>query len=370
MKVREKSMKLVFCDKYGFDEHKRKARLSAAGLGADEVALAEKVQRYVIQPHLDDIIAQFFRVLRLDDEVNRVFARGFRDDKLQHFLANYLISMGAEFNQPTYFEQRLRMGIAHVNAGISFVVFQTGYRLLQQLLVDLVPSEVKNESLLRAFILKITTFDLIIATEVYQKYSGTLHVNSGTANSGRNTKSTVDQQAGDKMSRGSLHQLLNDEQVGELLLTGMQHADPDISTCLAVAKIDEIEKIERVYGKETVEQVRMGLTSRLLSTLRPGDGVGLIAGGGFIFVLSHASLSIAEDICRRLMLCISQHPVSADKMTIPVTMSLVLMCVDTEAEPKEFILHLEQQLARIQAKGVNQLELVNDVEENDGAVGC
>ena len=101
----------------------------------------------------------------------------------------------------------------------------------------------------------------------------------------------------------------------------------------------------------------------MLATLRPGDGVGLVAGGGFIFVLSHTTLPIAEEICIRLMACVSQNPVSADKMTIPVTISLVLMIVDKDAETKIFISHLEKQLIQIQAKGVNQLGIF------DGVVG-
>jgi len=352
-------MKLVFCTKYGFDEHKRKARLSALGLGIDEVTLAEQVQRHVIQPNLDEIVAGFFRVLRLDDEVSRVFSRGFRDDKLQHFMANYLVSIGAEFDQPAYFEQRLRMGIAHVNAGVSLVVFQIGYRLLQQLLMDLVPPEAKNADLLRAFMLKITTLDLIIATEVYQKYRAKHTLDDAT-----------EHPLSAQMSRGSLRKLLDDEQVSELLLTGLQSSEAGIGSCLAVAKIDEIAKIEQVYGKETVDLVRQGLTARLLATLRPGDGVGLVSAGSFVFVLSHTTPAIGEDICKRLMMCVSQHPVSADKMTIPVTISLVLMFVETNAELKTGLSRLEQQLTQIQAKGVNQLEFVNDIDENNGAVGC
>ncbi|MDH3327300.1 MAG: protoglobin domain-containing protein [Gammaproteobacteria bacterium] len=341
-------MKLIFCEKYGFDEHKRNGRLSAIGLGQDEKALAEQVLRHVIHPHLDDLVAQFFRILRLDDEANRIFSRGFRDDKLAHFLASYLSSMGAEFYQPAYFEQRLRIGIAHVNAGVSLVVFQIGYRILQQLLMDAVPKAAKNESLLRAFILKITTLDLVIATEVYQKYSGI-------------TRTEI--QDPNEMSRGSVRKLLNNEQVNELLLTGLQQSGSETPGCLAIAKIDEVDKIERVYGKVTVDQVRRGLTERLLATLRPGDGVGLVAGEGFIFVLSHTSLLMAEEISKRLMSCVSQNPVSADKMTIPVTISLVLMLVDTDVEHKILVQHLVKQLTLMQVKGVNQLEIV------DGVVG-
>ncbi|MDH5259544.1 MAG: protoglobin domain-containing protein [Gammaproteobacteria bacterium] len=360
-------MKLVFCEKYGFDEKKRKGRISASGLGTDESALAEQVQRHVIHPHMDELIPQFFRIMRLDDEANRVFSRGFRDDKLQHFLANYLTSLGDDFDQPKYFEQRLRMGIAHVNAGVNLVVFQLGYRVLQQLLMDLVPKAAKNEALLRAFILKITTLDLVIATEVYQKYNVAhyTHATNGTGAIEGTTK-VLEKEGAANFSRGSLRSLLSDDQVNELLLTGLQQSNSDASSCLAIAKIDELEKIEQVYGKATVEQVRQGLTARLLSTLRPGDGVGLIAGGGFIVVLSHTTLPIAEEICKRLMRCISQNPVSADKMTIPVTISLVLMLVDTDVESKELIQLLEKQLTQIQKKGVNQLEIFDAVE---GVVG-
>jgi len=343
-------MKLVFCEKYGFDEQKRNGRLAATGLGKDEVALAQQMQRHIIQPHLDDIITQFFRILRLDNEASRIFSRGFRDDKLEHFLASYLGSLGAEFDQPRYFEQRLRMGIAHVNAGVNLLTFQLAYRILQQLLMDLLPEKIKNETLLRAFILKITTLDLIIATEAYQQYS--------CFESPRSDENTSIQ----PMSRGSLRKLLNGEQVNELMLSGLAQANsdsPQMAVCLAMANVDEIDKIEQVYGKTTVEQVRQGLTARLLATLRPGDGVGLVANGGFLFVLSHSTLTIGEEICKRLMACISQNPVSADKMAIPVTISLVLTFVDADFEHKILIQTLEKQLTQIQAEGVNQLEIIH-----------
>ena len=338
-------MKLTFCEKYGFDESKRHGRLAAIGLGEDELALVDQVQRHVIEPKREQIISQFFRVLRLDDEVNRVFSRGFRQEKLENFLANYLLSMGVDFNQAKYFEQRLRMGIAHINAGVNLVVFQMAYRMLQQLLIDALPSEAKNEDLLRAFILKITTLDLIIATEVYQKYQTAL-------------KSEAQNES---LSRGSLRKVLNEDQVSELLLTGLQQSTSESPGCIAVGRIDELEKVENVYGKETVDLVRQGVISRLLATLRPGDGVGLVAGQGFLFVLSHTTLDIAGEISKRLMACISDHPVSADKMTIPVTISLVLVAVDPDVEHKLHIQQLEQQLTNIQAKGINQLEILNGV---------
>jgi len=341
-------MKQIFCEKYDFDEHKRRGRLASIGLGEDEIALVEQLQRHVVQPHLDDLIDQFFRLLRLDNEVNRIFAQGFREEKLHQFLTNYLASLGAEFDQAKYFEQRLRMGIAHINAGINLVVFQIGYRILQQLLLDAVPKEAKNDEVLKAFVLKITTLDLIIATEVYQRYNAAV---------------AAELQPEDNISRGSLRKVLNSDQVSELLLTGLQQSDSDSPGCLAIARIDELEKIEQVYGKETVKQVRLGLTSRLLATLRPGDGVGVVADEGFLFVLSHTTINMAQDISKRLMNCVSLHPVSADKMTIPVTISLVLIAVNPNIEHAELIQYLKEKLTEVQARGVNQLEII------DGVVG-
>ncbi len=345
----DSNMKTLFCEKYNFNKLKCQGYLASTGLGAAELPLASQIQQLVIAPNLKQLVTTFFAMLRLNDEADRLFSRGFRDDKLQQFLIEYLISLGVEFDQLNYFEQRLRMGIAHVNAGINLVVFQTGYRILQQLLIDAVPENIENAAILRGFILKITTIDLIIATAVYVKSEKT----SSGALMNKN-----------EASRGSVNQLLNNDQVNELLLTGLQSGSTDSTSCIAVAKIDELEKVESVYGKDTVDQVRKGITARLLMTLRPGDGVGIIAGGGYLFVLSQTTISIAEDICNRLKSSISQNPVSADNMTIPVTMSLVLSDVTPEAEHKLLIQRLEQQLTLSQSKSVNQLEIVN------GVVGC
>jgi len=335
-------MKLIFSEKYLFNEEKRKGRLAAAGLGEDEVSLGEQMQRHVILPHMQEIISQFFRLLRLDGEANQIFSRGFRDDKLEKFLTSYLKTLGVRFNQAVYFEQRLRMGIAHVNAGVTLVVFQQGYRILQQLLVDFVPDVAKNDELLRAFILKITTLDLIIATEIYQSYDG-FQGENGVSNH----------------SRGSVQKVLNRDQVGELILTGLEPIEGESSSCVAIARVDELNKIENVYGKETATLVRQGITDRLLATLRPGDGVGLISENRYLFVISHTELDHAHEICRRLLNSINEHPISADKITIPVTISLVLSAVDQNTDQKQLISDLELALTQSQHKGVNQLGILN-----------
>jgi len=335
-------MQLTFCTKYSLDEKKRQSRLSSMGLAEDEFKLAEQLQRHVIKPNLDDIVIQFFRMIQLDDEAGNMFAKGFRSDKLTRFLYRYLTTLGKDFTEGVYFEQRLRVGIAHINAGVSFIVFQLAFRILQQLLLDNLPRDIKNREFLSAFILKITSLDLVIATEAYENYR---------------LAKTPDAIV---PTRGSVQQLLNSEQLNALLAANWRDAADDCETYVGLAAIDDDQRIEQCYGQQTAQDARNGAVQRILSSLRPGDALGQFDDEHFLLVLSNTSNKNAHDICRRVMDKIASHPFSADKMTIPVTISIVLASYAHPEIHEEVLPSLLQTLTKLQEQGINQLELVAD----------
>jgi len=339
-------MQLTFCTKYSFDDKKRAARLAALSLSLDEYKLAQQFQRQVIEPNLEHLVTQFFRILKLDDEINHMFAKGFREDKLEWFLRRYLSTLGVNFTEATYFEQRLRMGLAHLNVGVSLVSYQLAYRILQQLLFDAVPNKTRNHDLLQAFVLKITTLDLIIATEAYGHYG---KADATTEN---------DEQPVPHHQR----QLLGLDRLSDYIEVNKAHDSEALLTFFALVRIDNDHRIEQCYGNETEQQVRNGVVQRIFAELRPRDTMGSVDDGYYLIVLSHLTENEALDVCRRIMDKIAAHPLSADKITIPVTMSAILTHDFSLDATQASIEKLSVALANIQEKGVNQLELFIDAD--------
>ncbi len=337
-------MMLTFCTKYSFDEKKRQSRLASIGLGEDEYKLAEQLQRNVIKPNLDEIVIQLFRMIQLDDEAGKMFVQGFRSDKLTRFLYRYLTTLGKNFSDGAYFEQRLRVGIAHINAGVSFIAFQLAFRILQQILLDHVPENIKNRGFLSTFILKITSLDLVIATEAFEHYR-----------LAQNPEAAIP-------SRGSVQQLLSSEQLNALLAANWREASGNCETYVGLAAIDDDQRVEQCYGQQTARDARNGVVQRMLTSLRPGDGLGQFDDEHFLIVLSNTTYENAYDICRRVMDKVALHPFSADKMTIPVTISIILTSYSHPEIHDEVLPRLMQALTKIQEQGINQLELVTDAD--------
>ena len=207
-----------------------------------------------------------------------------------------------------------------------------------------VPKDSKNQTYLSAFILKITTLDLIIATEAYEQYR-------------------LQQNPQAKIPpRGSVQQLLNADQLNTLLASNWLAADENIETYVGLARVDEDQRIEQCYGQQTANEARNGVVQRMLASLRPGDGLGQFDDEHFLIVLSNTTHENAYDICRRVMHKIAANPFSADKMTIPVTISVIVTPYHHAEIHDEVLPGLVKALARLQEHGINQLELVGNAD--------
>ena len=342
-------MQLTFCEKYGIDAKSRQSRLAVLGLSEQEHKLASQLQQTVIARNLNELVENFFRFLQLDDEVNRIFLAGFRQQKLEEFLKQYLTSLGVAFDQGRYFELRLRMGIAHINVGINFSTFQAAYRLLQQLLIDAIADDNKSKNLLIAFVIKITNLDLIIASEAYQHYQ---------LNNVHNEKNVTD-------SVAAQPKLLSPRQLDELLVVNNATRDNTSSQSVALVIIDGFSNIEQCYGEKIARQVQQGVSARLLADVRPSDGIARSGAAQFVVHFSDTNVADAELICQRLSHKIAMHPIAADKMTIPVTISIFLTPIDDDDSLPMILESLNSNALQLQSSGVNRLESIKNAASGD-----
>jgi hypothetical protein len=160
------------CQQFGFDRSAIDERLNLLGLGGPSVPMiAAELQTHVIQPHVDSIIEDFYDLLEQTADF-QAMAQG--PDQVSHLKMTqrkYLLEMGRQFDSLDYFESRLRVGAAHVRAGVSLSLYQSFYCQLQNMLLSLVPCEIRQKpdafAELAQFIIKITSLDMSLAIETY-----------------------------------------------------------------------------------------------------------------------------------------------------------------------------------------------------------
>ena len=160
------------CHQFGFDRSAIIERLNLLGLGGPAVPMiAAELQSHVIQPHVDSIIEDFYDALEPTAEFQTLVRGRDQINRLKMTQRKYLLSLGRDFDSLDYFESRLRVGTAHERAGVSLSLYQSFYCQLQNMLLSLVPCEIRQKpdafAELAQFIIKITSLDMSLAIETY-----------------------------------------------------------------------------------------------------------------------------------------------------------------------------------------------------------
>jgi hypothetical protein len=160
------------CLQFGFDRSAIVERLNLLGLGGPSVPMiAEELQSHVIQPNVDSIIEDFYGALEQTAEFQSMELDQSRINHLKMTQRTYLLNLGQDFDTLDYFESRLRVGAAHERVGVSLSLYQSFYCQLQNMLLSLVPDDIRQKpdafAELAQFIIKITSLDMSLAIETY-----------------------------------------------------------------------------------------------------------------------------------------------------------------------------------------------------------
>jgi voltage-gated potassium channel Kch len=112
-----------YCDQFGLDKAARYLRLQLLGLSDVDRNIATVLSRNVIAPRVDEIVARFYETLFDFPDYTRILSRGFDIDRLKKTQTVYLLSLGQDFASAEYFEERLRVGLAHARIGLPLHLY-------------------------------------------------------------------------------------------------------------------------------------------------------------------------------------------------------------------------------------------------------
>ncbi len=306
----------TYCEKFGFDTEKRARRLALLALGESDLRLAQHLHNKAVAPHVDEIIDYFYVFLSQDRGAQAVMARGFSRDNLKKTMREYLLTLGLDFHRGAYFEQRLRIGMAHVWAGVDLSLYLCSYRTLQQLLIDRIPKNSSRYDAMLAFVLKITALDMSLATEAYHNVQ--LHGLEQSLEAMRGEQTELNS----RLQTDALTGMLSRDHVMLLLRQLVEESNHKPKpVCVVMADLDHFKRVNDTYGHAAGDQVLRDVAARMQGALRGHDAVGRYGGEEFVVVLNGAGLAVARTVAERIRQRVAAEPVSADGVSIPITIS-------------------------------------------------
>jgi diguanylate cyclase (GGDEF)-like protein len=310
------------CRQFGFSHAAISERLNLLGLGGPAIPMiAEELQTHVIQPNVDEIIEEFFAALEQMPEFQAMVQGQGQINHLKMTQRKYLLSMGRDFATPDYFESRLRVGAAHDRSGVSLSLYQSFYCQLQNMLLSLIPPEIRQKpdafAELAHFIIKITALDMSLAIETY--HSTQVHDLEDSITICRKESEILRRSLRfDTVtrvhSRAFVVQALN-----EKLKSAQQQQMP---LSVVMADLDHFKKINDTHGHLVGDRVLHDVATRMVTGARGSDIVGRYGGEEFLIIFEGASLDVARDLAERIRIRVLADPFVEDSRQLFVTVSL------------------------------------------------
>lgn len=314
-----------------YDPNRITAHLNLVGLsGGENRRLAAELQRQVIQENVTAIVDRFHEALSELDEFNAVISSRPTTANLKDVHRRYLLTLAAGYERQEYFDDRLRIGLAHQRAGISLRLYQCTYRMLQSLLMEYIPASIradqKEYDSFVQFILKITALDMSLAIEAYHvdEVSHLQH----TVESVRDEGQVLLRQVITDSLTSLSSRVFSFGSITTALSTARDESQP---LCLIMADLDHFKSINDTLGHRVGDDVLRGVANRLLAGARKADTVGRYGGDEFLFILRDTDIEESTIIAERIRLKVSENPLHVGESTVNVTLSLgIALARDTD----------------------------------------
>ncbi len=318
----EDRMTNELCQQFGFDRSAIVERLNLLGLGGPAIPMiAAELQSHVIQPNVDSIIEEFYEALAQTGAFRSLALDEGQVNHLKMTQRKYLLSLGQDFDTLEYFESRLRVGAAHERVGVSLSLYQSFYCQLQNMLLALIPDEIRQKpdafAELAHFIVKITSLDMSLAIETY--HSTEVHDLEDSITVCREESELLRRSLRfDTVTRVHSRAFVV-QALEEKLVLAAKSGDP---LCAVMADLDHFKEINDAYGHQVGDHVLHDVATRMVTGARGSDIVGRYGGEEFLIIFENASLDVARDLSERIRIRVLADPFIEDSTDLHITVSL------------------------------------------------
>jgi len=316
-------MQQTLCDKYGFDKPGRERRLALLGFGVADLELAQQLQSRVLATNGEAIIEAFHEFILSKPEMDAYVDGPEMLERLKRNHAEYLASLGVNYNSCEYFENRLQIGVSHARIGLPLGLYLAANRLLVDLIMrcfspDIIsqPEHCLNMS---RFVNRIVNLDMSLAIEIYHRTEVQDLENSVHDLLSERENLTT------QVQRDALTQLASRRHLLDVLTQEVERAagkDGDLT--VAMADLDHFKQINDTLGHLVGDRVLKEVAHRIATSVRDRDLIGRYGGEEFLLIFPQTSLQVARQVAERIRQHIARTPIHLPDHSIPITISIGL----------------------------------------------
>jgi len=340
------------CQQFGLDSESRNQRMKLLELTDDDLALAITLVQTIIKPHIDEIVNQFYEKLMQDPTAYQFIGDPEMLRRLKKIQKNYLLNLGIDFDTESYFESRLRAGLAHAWVGLPLMTYQCGYHIQQKIIAQHIKDFATNNcaDVLIDFLAKIIALDMSLAIETYHS----LKI-QGLAQSLDNMQDKH-RQLQKRANKDSLTGVLIRAQIFEKLkqLVHSEKTQPH-NLSIMMVDIDHFKKINDEYGHQTGDLVLKQVVNRIKAAMRSVDLIGRYGGEEFLILLPKAALSAATKIAERIVSHVCSTPIKSNEILLDVSVSIGITEYAENDDGKHLIARADKALYQAKNSGRNQV---------------
>ncbi|TCK17110.1 diguanylate cyclase (GGDEF)-like protein [Thiogranum longum] len=307
------------CDQFGFDVDWRRAQLALIGLQEESRDTVRQLHRCVLTDDASQRIVNGFYEQLLHDSRAKSLLESYDIDRLKLTQVAYLTDFGVDFRDAGYFETRARVGIAHARVGLPLALYLSAFGVMQTLILEMLTecvSDMAEHQLLSRLVLKLTTLDIAVATEVYHR-SSVLELDRSVKHLRLEQSLLRTQLQQDALtgvsSRTSLLDAL-EAAISRSTKTGQP-------LCIIMADLDHFKAVNDRYGHMVGDKVLTEVGARIRAALREFDLVGRYGGEEFVIVLENTSRHTALQVAERIRQRIAGQPIKTGSHQLDITIS-------------------------------------------------
>lgn len=349
-------MQHKLCDKYGFDTAGRKRRLDLLGFRQHDPQLARRLHSEVLDSCLDGLVDRFYSFLQNDPEMAPFLDGPETVARLRQTHRAYLRSLGIDYPGEAYFEERLRIGVAHARIGLPLGLYLAAYRLLVELIVECFPAALRADAgaclAMSGFVQRVAMLDMSLAIDIYHQVEVEELVDSlrSVADERKQLVAAVQQDALTRLA-SRRHAL---ERLQEYLARASTGQQP---LSIAMADLDHFKAVNDRLGHLIGDRVLQDVANRILTSVRGRDLVGRYGGEEFLLLFPDTSLEVAGQVAERIREHVAATPVHLPEATVPVTLSLGLGAYRVGDSAKSLLERADQALYTAKHSGRNRVVL-------------
>lgn len=307
------------CEQFGFDAAWRDEQLTLIGLDGhsrDDVRLLH--DRVLTRDALSRIVDHFYVQLLTNSQAAELLS-SFDLGHLKERQIGYFKDFGIRYREQEYFESRARVGVAHARVGVPLSLYLESFGLLQCLILEEIMDQVdekQHRDTMSRLVLKLTTLDIALATEVYHR-AQIQDLDRSLKHLELERKMLREQLEEDALtgvsSRTSLLREL-DSSIARAAKTGQPLA-------VIMADLDHFKDVNDTHGHLVGDRVLKEVAARIKAALREFDLVGRYGGEEFVVLLENTSSHTAHQVAERIRLRISSEPIHISSQRLQMTIS-------------------------------------------------